>query len=53
MVLIAVGVVLLLVAAFIFVRAQLGYREAQATYDQLETYAVTDTAGDDLPSVDF
>lgn len=52
-VLIAVGVVLLLVAAFIFVRAQLGYREAQATYDQLETYAVTDTAGDDLPSVDF
>lgn len=52
-VLIAVGVVLLLVAAFIFVRAQLGYREAQATYDQLETYVVTDTAGDDLPSVDF
>ena len=52
-VLIVVGVVLLLAAAFIFVRAQLGYREAQATYDQLETYAVTDTAGDDLPSVDF
>ena len=52
-VLIAVGVVLLLVAAFIFVRAQLGYREAQTTYDQLETYVVTDTAGDDLPSVDF
>lgn len=52
-VLIAVGVVLLLAAAFIFVRAQLGYREAQATYDQLETYVVTDTAGDDLPSVDF
>lgn len=52
-VLIVVGVVLLLAAAFIFVRAQLGYREAQATYDQLETYVVTDTAGDDLPSVDF
>lgn len=51
--LIVVGVVLLLVAAFIFVRAQLGYREAQATYDRLETYVVTDTAGDDLPSVDF
>lgn len=52
-VLIVVGVVLLLAAAFIFVCAQLGYREAQATYDQLETYVVTDTAGDDLPSVDF
>lgn len=51
--LIVIGIALLLAAAFIFVRAQLGYREAQATYDKLETYAVTDRAGDDLPSVDF
>lgn len=51
--LIVIGVVLLLAAAFIFVRAQLGYREAQTTYDQLEAHVVTDSTGDDLPSVDF
>lgn len=51
--LIVAGVALLLAAAFIFVRAQLGYREAQTTYDRLEANVVTDSAGDDLPSVDF
>lgn len=53
MVLIGVGIVLLLAAVFIFVRAQLGYREAQATYKELETFVVADDAGDGVPQVDF
>ncbi|MBY4797776.1 class B sortase [Collinsella sp. AGMB00827] len=52
-ILIVVGIALLLVAGGIFIHAQLGYREAQASYKQLEQYAVKDKEGDGLPQVDF
>lgn len=51
--LIVIGIVLLLVAGVLFVRAQMGYRTAQSTYEQLETHVVADSAGDGLPVVDF
>ena len=56
-VLIVVGLVLLLVAAGLFVFTQLGYRKATESYDELGQYAVLDgEAADDgatLPDVDF
>lgn len=52
-VLIVVGVVLLLVAGGMFVKAQLGYRAAQSTYEDLQQYAVQDSEGDNVPAVDF
>ena len=47
------GIALLAAAGFIFVRAQMGYKEAQATYADLQQYAVQDSAGDGIPQVDF
>ena len=52
-VLIVVGVVLLLTAAGLFIRAQLGYREAKAAYDDISKAAVSDTSGDGIPNIDF
>ena len=52
-VLIVVGVCLLLAAGGIFIKAQLGYREAAAAYEKIEGDAVTDTAGDGVPQIDF
>ena len=52
-VLIVVGVALLLVAGGMFVKAQLGYRAAQSTYEDLQQYAVQDSEGDNVPAVDF
>lgn len=50
---IIVGIALLLVAGGLFIKAQLGYQEAQSCYKQLEQYAVKGDSGDDVPSVDF
>lgn len=50
---IVVGIALLLVAGGLFIKAQLGYQEAQSCYKQLEQYAVKGDSGDDVPSVDF
>lgn len=52
-VLIVIGVVLLLVAGGLFVSAQLGYRQAQQTYAELQQYAVSSDSGDGVPDVDF
>lgn len=52
-VLIVVGVALLLVAGGLFVSAQLGYRQAQETYAELQQYAVSSDSGDGVPDVDF
>lgn len=51
--LIAIGVVLLLVAGGLFIRAQIGYSEAQSTYAELQQYAVVSDEGDAVPTVDF
>ncbi len=51
--LIVVGVALLLVAGGLFIKAQLGYQEAQSTYSDLEQYAVKSSDGDNVPTVDF
>lgn len=50
---IVVGIALLLVAGGLFIKAQLGYQEAQSCYKQLEQYAVKGDEGDEVPSVDF
>lgn len=50
---IIVGIALLLIAGGLFIKAQLGYQEAQSCYKQLEQYAVKGNEGDDVPSVDF
>ncbi|WP_229064745.1 sortase domain-containing protein [Collinsella bouchesdurhonensis] len=50
---IIVGIALLLIAGGLFIKAQLGYQEAQSCYKQLEQYAVKGDSGDDVPSVDF
>ena len=50
---IIVGIALLLIAGGLFIKAQLGYQEAQSCYKQLEQYAVKGDEGDDVPSVDF
>lgn len=52
-VLIVIGVALLLVAGGLFVSAQLGYRQAQQTYAELQQYAVSSDSGDGVPDVDF
>lgn len=52
-VLIVIGVALMLVAAFLFVRAQLGYKQAQDFYSGIAEQVVSDTEGDGLPVVDF
>lgn len=52
-VLIIVGVLLLAAAGGIYIHAQLGYQEAQASYKKLEQYAVADGTGDNVPQVDF
>ena len=52
-VLIIVGVALLLTAGGLFIKAQIGYQQAQSSYKDLEKYAVSDTAGDGVPNVDF
>ena len=50
----ALGVILLLVAGFIFVRSLLGYRQAEETYGSLAEYApVDDSSSSGLPVVDF
>lgn len=51
--LIVLGIALLALSAFIFVRAQMGYQEAQATYADLQQHAVQDSSGDGVPQVDF
>lgn len=51
--LIVIGVALLLIAGGLFIKAQLGYKEAQGTYDKLEQYAVADDSGDGVPTVNF
>lgn len=52
--LIALGVILLLVAGFIFGRSLLGYRQAEETYGSLAEYApVDDSSSSGLPVVDF
>lgn len=52
-VLIVLGIVLFLVAGFLFITSQLGYREAQETYTELQQYAVSSDEGDGVPNVDF
>ena len=52
-VLIGIGVVLLLFAAGLFIRAQLGYKQAADFYDGLEQQAVKDTDGKGIPEIDF
>lgn len=51
--LIGIGVVLLLVAAGIFIWAQLGYRQAAETYSNLTQYVTVDSEGDGIPVVDW
>lgn len=53
-VLIGVGILLLLVAAGIFISAQIGYQKAGAAYDELSQYVtVDDSSGDGVPVVDW
>lgn len=52
-VLIALGVVLLLAAGGLFIHAQLGYRQAASFYDDLNKEAISDTASDGIPNIDF
>lgn len=53
LVLIVLGVILLVVAAGIFISAQIGYRQAQESYAELQQYAVSSDEGDGVPDVDF
>lgn len=52
-VLIAIGVVLLLVAGGLFVRAQIGYKQAADFYNGLTEQAVSDSDSKGVPNVDF
>lgn len=59
-VLIIIGAALILASVGLFVRAQLGYRQAQDSYEKLEQYAVPAATADDgeenvdnVPTVDF
>ncbi len=53
-ILIVVGVGLMLAAAGIFIHAQIGYKQATDTYDDLAKYAkVKDTDGENIPNPDF
>lgn len=51
----AVGVILLVVAVGLFVRAQLGYRQAAEFYEGLnkDVLKVDDSSGDGVPTIDF
>ncbi len=52
--LIIVGVGLMLAAAGIFIHAQIGYKQATDTYDDLAKYAkLKDADGDNVPNPDF
>ncbi len=52
--LIIIGVGLMLVAAGIFIHAQIGYKQATDTYDDLTKYAkLKDADGDNVPNPDF
>ena len=53
-VLIGVGAILLLAAAWIFISAQIGYHKAHVAYDELSQYVtLDDSAGDGVPVVDW
>lgn len=52
-VLIVVGVVLLLVSGGLFIRAQVGYKQASEFYDGLSEQAVKDSDGSGIPNIDF
>lgn len=53
-VLIVVGVLLLLAAVGLFVKAQIGYKKANDYYNGIAEMAVTDSSGeDDVPNIDF
>ena len=53
-ILIAVGVVLLLVAGGLFVKAQIGYKKANDYYNGIAEMAVKDSSGEDgIPQIDF
>ena len=51
--LIVVGVALLLVAGGMFLKAQMGYKEASEHYASIEQAAVSDRAGDGVPVIDW
>lgn len=52
--LIIVGVALLLLSAGLFVKAQIGYKQAEEYYDGMSKAAIKDSSGDDgIPTVDF
>lgn len=53
LVLIVIGVGLIIAAAGIFITAQLGYKEATDTYNNIASTYVTDTSGDGIPNPDF
>lgn len=53
-ILIAVGVALLLVAGGLFVKAQIGYKNANDYYNGIAEMAVKDSSGEDgIPQIDF
>ena len=53
-VLIGIGAILLLAAAWIFISAQIGYHKAHVAYDELSQYVtLDDSAGDGVPVVDW
>lgn len=52
--LIGVGAILLLAAAWIFISAQIGYHKAHVAYDELSQYVtLDDSTGDGVPVVDW
>lgn len=51
--LIVVGVALLLLAGGMFLKAQMGYKEASDHYASIEQAAVSDRAGDGVPVIDW
>lgn len=53
-VLIGIGAILLLAAAWIFISAQIGYHKAHVAYDELSQYVtLDDSTGDGVPVVDW
>ena len=53
-VLIGIGAILLLAAAWIFISAQIGYHKAHVAYDELSQYVtLDDSSGDGVPVVDW
>lgn len=51
--LIVLGVVLLVAAGGLFVHAQVGYKQAADFYENLNKEAISDTAGEGIPNIDF